>query len=293
MRQYDFIYHRADQLPREYRDQLWKFVSIQISLEGGMANETGIERPMFLKVPDAKHRHFLDYKMAGEAVHAYGLFQIAKDIGHDPHAFVAEIRRDPQKSRALDAFKLDYIYQTHLAFEVFSMLTELAGGIASIAMMGSTYVPWAMWNARNFLDEGMEHSVISTNNVREYVESGQRTEAQSLYDRLYPHALDLFGRAGSENEERYLRFGIKTMTNTECRVIWIRMIRDRTAQAGLTFPKDPYQGVRGRYDECREGVESNWGVAVVQHAQQLASAVAPPTLPGTRSGESTAQPPVE
>lgn len=39
MRTYDFVYHRADQLPQGYRDQLWKFVSIQISLEGGMGDD--------------------------------------------------------------------------------------------------------------------------------------------------------------------------------------------------------------------------------------------------------------
>lgn len=71
--------------------------------------------------------------------------------------------------------------------------------------------------------------------------------------------LDAFGAANSANEDAYLRYGIKTLTNTECRVIWLRQMRDRTAKAGLKFPQDPYQGKRGRYDECEEGLERNWG----------------------------------
>lgn len=262
MRTYDFVYHRPEQLPQGYRDQLWKFVSIQISLEGGMGNDLGIEKEgagLSYPVPGARERNFLEYKMAGEAEHAYGLFQIAKDIGHDPHAFVAAFRRNPDKARKLDAFKLDKFFKTYLGFEVFSMLTETAGGIMSIAMMGSTYVPWAMWNARNYLDEGIDHPVISMHNVRAAVERGQREECQALYDEIYPYAIDLFGSPNSENEKRYLDYGIKTMTNTECRVIWMRVIRERTRIAGLKFPDDPYQGMRRRYGECEEGFETNWG----------------------------------
>lgn len=261
MRHYNFVYHRPDQLPQGYRDQLWKFVSMQISLEGGMGNDVGVDQEVGLSypVPGARERNFLEYKMAGEAKHAYGLFQIAKDIGHDPHTFVAEFRRDISKSRRLDAFKLTHLFRSYLGFEVFSMLTETAGGIMSIAMMGSTYIPWAMWNARNYLDEGIDHPVISMHNIAHAVKQGKREECQALYDEVYPHAIDLFGRPNSENEKRYLDYGIKTMTNTECRVIWMRVIRERTKLAGLKFPDDPYRGVRGHYEECREGFENNWG----------------------------------
>ncbi|HVA79648.1 MAG TPA: Phenylacetic acid catabolic protein [Candidatus Binataceae bacterium] len=234
-------------------------MSIQISLEGGLGNDLGIEKGKGYPVPSSRERNFLDYKFAGEAKHAYGLFQIAKDIGKDPHAFVAEFRRNPAKSRKLDAFKLDKFFKSHLGFETFCMLTETAGGIMSIAMMGSTYIPWAMWNARNYLDEGIDHPVISMHNVREAVARGEREECQALYDECYPYALDLFGSPNSENEKRYLDYGIKTMANTECRVIWMRVIKERTRVAGLKFPDDPYQGVRRRYDECREGFETNWG----------------------------------
>src|SRR5690606_7057140 len=120
-------------------------------------------------------------------------------------------------------------------------------------------------------DEGLTHSIISMNNIREAVDAGQREEAQAHYDLIYPYAIDLFGGANSANEREYLRLGIKTLTNTECRVIWLRQIRERTALAGLKFPDDPYQGKRGRYDECRPGLESNWGVTLGD-ASQLAAA---------------------
>lgn len=156
------------------------------------------------------------------------------------------------------------------------MLTEAAGGIASIAALGSTYLPWALWSARNFIDEGLTHSIVSMHNIQEAVEGGQREEAQALYDQIYPYALDLFGGANSRNEQEYLRFGIKTLTNTECRIIWLRQIRERTLRAGLKFPDDPYQGVRGRYDECRIGLERYQGPAIdeTQNLNQVRRALA-------------------
>lgn len=264
MRQYDFIYHHPEELPEDYRDQLWKFLSIQICIEGGMADEGGIvsHSSSLYKMPESKHRRFISHKMADERKHAYGLFQLAKSIGKDPHKLLGDVRANPEKSRALDAFKeIDYT-ASHLVFEVFCMLTEAAGGIASIAALGSTYVPWALWSARNFIDEGLTHSIVSMHNIQEAVKQGQRAEAQALFDKIYPYALDLFGAANSRNEGEYLRFGIKTLTNTECRVIWLRQIRERTARAGLKFPDDPYQGVRGRYDECRGGLEHYQGGAI-------------------------------
>ena len=198
-------------------------------------------------------------KLADERNHAYGLFQLAKSIGYDPHAFLADVREHPEKSRALDAFTPLNFRESHLALEVFCMLTEAAGGIASISAQGATFIPWAMWNAKNFIDEGLTQSILSMENVREAVEEGERDEAQTLYDKMYPFSLDLFGSHNSKNEHDYIRFGIKTMTNTECRVIWLRQMRERTIGAGLKFPNDPYQGKRGRYDECRPGLESNWG----------------------------------
>lgn len=260
MRTYDFVYYRPEELPDDYRAQLWKFLSIQICIEGGMSDSSGVSNThRRYTEPESRHRKFIVHKIADERNHAYGLFQLAKSLGYDPHAFLGEVRENPEKSRALDAFKEIDFFESHLMFEVFCMLTEAAGGIASIAAQGSTYIPWAMWNARNFIDEGLTHSIISMHNVREAVDRGQREEAQGLYDLVYPYALDLFGGANSKNEQEYMRFGIKTMTNTECRVIWMRQMRERTKQAGLDFPDDPYQGKRGRYDECRAGLESNWG----------------------------------
>lgn len=274
MRKYDFVYASADELPEDYKSLLWKFLSIQICIEGGMADEAGVsDRNFSYPMPAARHRRFIAHKVADERNHAYGLFQLAKCIGKDPHAFMADVRNHPERSRALDAFKDIDMRESHLVFEVFCMLTEAAGGIASIAAQGSTFIPWAMWNARNFIDEGLTHSIISMNNVREAVEDGHGKEAQRLYDWIYPYAIDLFGGADSANEREYLRFGIKTMTNTECRVIWLRQIKERTERAGLKFPDDPYQGKRGRYDECRMGLESNWG-AIKQAAGEPARAAA-------------------
>lgn len=263
MRQYDFVYHHPEQLPEDYKRQLWKFLSIQICIEGGMAPETGIfPNSSVFRMPQSRHRRFIAHKMADERKHAYGLFQLAKSIGQDPHKLLGDVRAFPEKSRALDAFKeIDYA-SSHLVFEVFCMLTEAAGGIASIAALGSTYVPWALWNARNFIDEGLTHSIVSMHNIAEAVQQGEREEAQALYDQIYPYAVDLFGGANSANEREYMRFGIKTLTNTECRIIWLRQIRERTARAGLKFPSDPYQGKRGRYDECREGLERSGGTEI-------------------------------
>ena len=262
MHRHEAIYTHPDQLTDEYKEQLWKFLSIQICIEGGMGDAKGIPPHNAMtahEFPETRHRRFIANKLADERDHAYGLFQVAKGIGKDPHALLAAVREDPEKTRALDAMKELERIGTHLEFEVLCLLGEAAGGIASLGMVGGTYLPWSMWNARNFLDEGLTHSLLSMRQCREAVDAGDGEIAQAHYDHHYPFWLDAFGAANTPNEEAYLRLGIKTLTNTECRVIWLRQMRDRTEKAGLKFPQDPYQGKRGRYDECEEGLEGNWG----------------------------------
>ena len=123
------------------------------------------------------------------------------------------------------------------------------GGYQSIAALGATYIPWAAWSARNFKDEGFEHSSSGNSITEAAIKNGMKDTAQKLFERTLPHAVDMFGANDSPNLRKYLELGIKTIGNREVRLAWFAHVKADADAMGLQMPDNPLKGHRGDYSE--------------------------------------------
>jgi 1,2-phenylacetyl-CoA epoxidase catalytic subunit len=253
---YPFFWVTADQMPNEARDTFSKLVTMQLTREGGGGPEkSGVGATRSVRVEYPTIEQFLHgAQISGdESCHMYGLASVAKSLGADPYPIVRKSRsanmEERRQVREIELFRNPLAYGSWIAHNVRRIFSERAGGYASIASLGSTYLPWAIWNARNFMDEGIVHSRDSAENLKALIDAGHREEIQQRFNKLFPWGIDMFGANDSENNRTYVKWGVKTLTNRECRALWLLSLQEDAEFAGLEMPGDPYQGVRTRYDD--------------------------------------------
>ena len=117
--------------------------------------------------------------------------------------------------------------------------------ITILASLGSNYIPYAIWSARNYMDEGMAHAGIGKVIAQRGIDEGRAKEIQRLFDKRYPLVLDYFGSEKPSNE--FIDLGIKVRSNKELRRRWmLDQIRD-CKELGVHMPEDPFQGLRQHY----------------------------------------------
>ena len=189
----------------------------------------------------------LGYTMRDEATHGIGLCRILRDLGVDPEPIRLEAMFGDNRGKVLGIFKIPLDTPYHVG--AIRWLGERVGGYQSIAVHGCSYVPYAIWSAKNYLDEGRTHSMHGRDVLTTAIEQGHKAIVQQVADLYYPHALDMFGGNGTPNELEYLKYGIKTWSNNELRRIWIETVMEDYEQMGLTKPADIWQGDRAHYGE--------------------------------------------
>jgi 1,2-phenylacetyl-CoA epoxidase catalytic subunit len=125
------------------------------------------------------------------------------------------------------------------------MLWARADAISSLACFGSCLVPFAAWAGMNYIAHTRFFEAWRER-TRAVIAAGQRDAVQAAVDKWYPYAVDVFGRDGSPNEERYCELAVKTAQNGHVRQVFIDCVERDLADLGLRAP-DLYQGVRARY----------------------------------------------
>lgn len=252
---YPFFWTEAEDMPADAKETFLKLITMQLTREGGGGpDKKGVGATRNVRVEYPTLEQFLHgVQISGdESCHMYGLASVAKSLGGDPYPIVRKSRSAKMEERSqvreLELFRNPKAYGSWIAHNVRRIFSERAGGYASIASLGSTYLPWAIWNARNFLDEGITHSRDSAENLKA-LDPGQRRDVQQRFNELYPWGLDMFGSNDSENNRTYIKWGVKTLTNRECRALWLLSLTEDAEFAGLQMPEDLYQGARGRYDD--------------------------------------------
>jgi ring-1,2-phenylacetyl-CoA epoxidase subunit PaaA len=236
----ELFWVREDIDNEEYYEYLIRLLTVQISSE---YNSYQIQQ-----VPPEFPGEMVELAetMRDEAYHGIGLARILRALGVDPEP----IRRDAMfgsRQKVLSIFLVPM--ETFLHVAALRWLGERVGGYQSIAVHGCSYVPYAVWSARNYLDEGRTHSYHGRDVLVRAIEAGQREAVQKVADLYYPHALDMFGGSNTPNELAYLRLGIKTWRNNELRRIWIETIAADYDMMGLVKPANMWKGLRHDYSE--------------------------------------------
>lgn len=249
IRVYPEYFTRPDQLSEEYREYLLKILTVQVSSE----YQERHRRPV---PPAPEWIEDVGIQFRGETEHGLGLVDIIRSLGVDPCPYIQKAQTLADDSRLLDVFKR----QKNLASDgvvttdevwidvgIGRWLIERGGGYQSMAAIGSTYIPWAIWSARNFRDEGFEHSNSGKLIVRAAIEKGLYEAVQEKFDRMLPYAVDMFGANDAPNGRRFIELGIKTIGNRETRLAWLAHLKAEAKELGVKLPANPLQGHRGDY----------------------------------------------
>ena len=225
-----------EDLPKAYRDKLSKLLKMHLSSEYTTTYLEALDPPTAEDIAEWSHT------VQEEGEHGEGMVDLLRDMGEDPQAVIDDMRYGEGKY-LLDFFKVEIESWDEIG--IMRWLSERAAGYQSLASLGSNYIPYAIWSARNYMDEGMAHAGIGKVIAQRGIDEGRAKEIQRLFDKRYPLVLDYFGSEKPANE--FIDLGIKVRSNKELRRRWmLDQIRD-CQELGVHMPADPFQGLRQHY----------------------------------------------
>lgn len=227
----------GDGVPAAYRDKLVRLLKMHLSAEYTTAFMETLSPPTAADLAEWMET------IREEGEHGDGIVEILGALGEDAQPVVHDVRFGEGK-HLLDFFKVEIENWDEVG--IMRWLSERAAGYQSLAALGSSYIPFAIWSARNYMDEGMAHAQIGRAIVEKAIAAGRKAAVQRLMWKRWPYVLDYFGNERPGNE--YLALGIKARPNRELRRRWLADMERDAAAMGLAMPARPLQGVRASYD---------------------------------------------
>lgn len=237
------IYLRAEQVPDDVRQFIVKMLTVQIQSEYADAPDRSGSI-----CPTVEDKAWVDFQIAQEKEHGLGVSRILQDMGVDPLPFIKEA----ESSVTVGGRKLDYFrmrMEDWVERSMTRVLAERTGGIQSIGGLGASYVPLAVWHAKNYVDEALGHTAQGNLYAKRLVAEGRREECQKAIAKFYPSCLDIFGGVDTPNEKRYLELGVKTLSNNQSRLLWIKSLERDLKEMSLEMPAALWKGNRREYPE--------------------------------------------
>jgi 1,2-phenylacetyl-CoA epoxidase catalytic subunit len=226
---------RAD-LPDAYRAKLVKLLKMHLSSEYTTTYLEALDPPTAEDIAEWSHT------IQEEGEHGEGMVDLLRNLGEDAQAVIDDMRYG-EGAYLLDFFKIEIESWDEIG--IMRWLSERAAGYQSLASLGSNYLPYAIWSARNYMDEGMAHAGVGKVIAQRAIDDGRAAEIQRLFNKRYPSVIDYFGSENPENA--FIELGIKVRSNKELRRRWLKdQIRD-CAELGVNMPDDPLQGDRAHY----------------------------------------------
>lgn len=224
------------ELADAYRAKLVKLLKMHLSSEYTTTYLEALDPPTAEDIAEWSHT------IQEEGEHGEGMVDLLRDLGEDPQAVIDDMRYGDGKF-LLDFFKIEIESWDEIG--IMRWLSERAAGYQSLASLGSNYIPYAIWSARNYMDEGMAHAGVGKDITQRAIDEGRMDEVQRLFDKRYPTVIDYFGSEKPKNE--FIDLGIKVRSNAELRRRWLKdQIRD-CEELGVRMPDDPLQGARMHY----------------------------------------------
>jgi 1,2-phenylacetyl-CoA epoxidase catalytic subunit len=242
------IWMTAADCPPDVRELLIKILSVQLCSDCSalLMGRWILEAPPDEQLEEAQ-------AVAQEFRHAGEARQMLIDLGYDPDPLIREAQSALDvRARKLDAFMTPIT--SWVDMNVYKFLGEWGGMLQNVAGMGSRYLPYALWCARTFQDEGFIHLEAGRKHMEEMAaDPGKLPELRISVDKWYPLFIDMFGARDSPNDLRCLERGIKTLSNHELRLSWLEGVLPALLEHDIA-PADPLQGKRSRYPELADTV---------------------------------------
>ena len=234
------IYLDTDEVPAEVRPWLVKLLRVWVQSKYARQND-----PIVFSAPTPIEKVETGHQLRDERAAGLYVARFLRALGEDPNPIADEAERTVEGGR----YKVDFLKQP-LGYDWLEtcpqqLLAARANAISSLASFGSCLVPFAAWSAVHYRDQ-TALAESWKRRTKGLIAAGHRDAIQAAVDKWYPYAVDVFGRDGSPNEERYCDLGIKTAQNGHVRQIFVDFLARDLADLGLRTP-DLYQGVRARY----------------------------------------------
>ncbi len=234
------LYLDCDEVPDAVKPWLIKLLRVWVQSKYARQND-----PIVFSAPTPEEKVATGHQLRDERALGLYVARFLRALGEDPNPIADEAERTVEGGR----YKVDFLKQP-LGYDWVEtcpqqMLAARANAISSLASFGSCLVPFAAWSAVHYRDQ-TALAERWKERTRELIAAGHRDAVQTAVDKWYPYAVDVFGRDGSPNEERYCELGIKTAQNGHVRQIFVDFLAQDLADLGLRAP-DLYQGVRHRY----------------------------------------------
>jgi 1,2-phenylacetyl-CoA epoxidase catalytic subunit len=224
-------FEEGDPLPAEYKELLLKMLRHEgeragnKSFLGFMATCLDLAEAL---VPAGPLRVVKAEYVAEELKHAIMFHRLA--VGLDPDFALRDVPYAhyafhlPRESWADDAY--------------FHFFVDLNGAFHARDWRESSYAPLAAMSATIERDE-LGHSEMGYAFLGEICADARgKLLAQRLLAKWYPAALDMFGRSDSPNAPRFIRWGLKSVGNTEIRQSYKGYVDAKLLALGLDLPDE-------------------------------------------------------
>jgi ring-1,2-phenylacetyl-CoA epoxidase subunit PaaA len=143
---------------------------------------------------------------------------------------------DPPGGRTLSVF--DYELRSWPEFAVLKAVVDLAEVVLMEELTTCTYLPLRNLATTLLPEERFHVSFGKRRSVELAADPAVRPVVAEAVDRLVPFTLPFFGRSVSANNELFRRWGIKSRTNDDSRVAFVRRSRRFVEdELGLPFPE--------------------------------------------------------
>src|SRR5215467_2427065 len=218
-----------EKMDREYRELLGRVMTIQADCEIGGPHL--YVKDILPSAPSKLEQLIVARTAAEEMDHFRKIARVAGDIGVD----VSFVLSWSNQKRYLDAFR--GLIRTWEDFSVFGFLIDRVGRYQLEEFFGSTYRPLEEILPK-VVKEEMGHIGYGESKTAELALKGgeAKERAQHAVDFWYPKALDMFGRAESERDKRYIHWGLKRRTNAQAREQYVQEVDPLIVKMGLRVP---------------------------------------------------------
>ena len=171
------------------------------------------------------------------AMEEYGHHVRFKELGEQIGIAAADLAPGGDKS-PLSIF--EFPLKTWAEFCVIKLLADLAEILQVEDLLQCTFHPLRNL-ARMTMPEERFHAQFGEDCCTDLIQTGEgRRAVQDAIDRYFPLLPPFFGKADSQNNATYRRFGIKARTNEDMRADYVRRARELVEdKLGLTLPAVP------------------------------------------------------
>src|SRR5262245_4381445 len=235
------------EMTEDYRKNLIHLMTMQADSE--LAGGYGYV-PWITKAPGVAEKHVVAQIVKDEIRHATVMYGLLADLGVDTDAHVRAhdeaftMRIDADADIGTKRITADkrvnifyYPIDTWADFIFFNFCMDRGAGHQLEDVRHCSYGPWARAIEGIFKEEKfhIRHGEYWVKRLTD--DPATRGEAQVTFDKWYVRTMNIFGRPGSAQDQRYRGPGLKARDNDEVRQAFATEVKELCEKFGLKVPE--------------------------------------------------------